>query len=159
MWKQVYNDYQTTYLDSYIVEETFKNWLWNILKKIKIWTSNVKGSKKAKLQCDEVLECLKATNLHATRNVLKRCQSLIDGAPIAKTPSSTPSFSWFEPITPNRNPSPSLDFTPSKNDSGEKSMTKSKMLQNQSTKHDNSCISLFNNFPNLRCLPSCQGGD
>jgi hypothetical protein len=38
-------------------------------------------------------------------------------------------------------------------------MTKSKMLQNQSTKHDNSCISLFNNFPNLRCLPSCQGGD
>jgi hypothetical protein len=29
-----------------------------------------------------MLECLKATNDHETNNVLKRCQSLINGAPI-----------------------------------------------------------------------------
>jgi hypothetical protein len=68
---------------------------------------------------------LKATKGHATRNVLKRCQSVTDGAHIPKTPS----FSWYEPITPNLNPS--LDSTPSKNDGGEKLMTKSKMPQNQ----------------------------
>jgi hypothetical protein len=49
VWKQVYIDYQTTCLDSYIVEETFKNRLWDILKELKIGTSNVEGSEKATL--------------------------------------------------------------------------------------------------------------
>jgi len=89
VWKQVYTDYQTTYLDSYLVEKTLKDQLRDTLKEL-IKTSNQEGLKKATLQCDQVLECLKATNGHATRNVLKRHQSLIDGAfiPIPKTPCS-----------------------------------------------------------------------
>jgi hypothetical protein len=78
---------------------------------------------KTTLQCDEVFECLKATNGHATRNVLKRFQSLMYGAPILETPS-TP----FKLITPNLNTNMSLDFIPSRNDGGEKSMTKLDML-------------------------------
>jgi hypothetical protein len=67
-----------------------------------------------------MLEHLKATNGHATRNVLKKHQSLINGPsiPIPKTSS----FSRSKPIIPTSYTSPSLDFTPSGND-GEKSMT------------------------------------
>ncbi len=79
---------------------------------------------KTTLQCDEMLKCLKATNEHVTRNVLKISQSLMYGAPIPKTPSSTP----FKPITPNLDTNPSLDSTPSRNDGGEKLMTKLDML-------------------------------
>jgi hypothetical protein len=34
----------------------------------------------AKLQIDEMLECLKATNGYASRNILKRCHNMINGA-------------------------------------------------------------------------------
>jgi len=76
-----------------------------------------------------VLKRLKATNGHPTRNVLKRCQSLIDGAfiPIPKTPCC----SWSELITPTSYTNPSLDSTPSRSD-GEKSIIKLEMLQSQS---------------------------
>jgi hypothetical protein len=51
------------------------------LEESKTRISNQEGLKKATLQCDQVLlEHLKATNGHTTRNVLKRHQSLIDGA-------------------------------------------------------------------------------
>ncbi len=46
------------------------------------------------------------------------------GAPIPKTPSSTP----FKPITPNLDTNPSLDSTSSRNDGCEKLMTKLDML-------------------------------
>jgi hypothetical protein len=46
VWKQVYIDYQTTYLDSYLIEETFKDWLQDTLKYLKIRTSNQKGLEK-----------------------------------------------------------------------------------------------------------------
>jgi len=59
-----------------------------MLKELKIRTSNEKGLEKATLQCDEMLQHLKVTNGHVTRNVLKRHQSLIDGAPVSTT--STP---------------------------------------------------------------------
>jgi hypothetical protein len=96
------------------------------LKELKIGTSNQEGLEKATLQCDQMLKCLKATNGHATRNILKRCQSLINGPsiPIPKTPSSN----WFKPITPTSCTNPSLYYTPFGSD-GEKSMTKSEMLQ------------------------------
>lgn len=42
------------------------------------------------LQCDEMLERLKTTNNHATQNVLKREQSLIEYTLIFITPSSNP---------------------------------------------------------------------
>ncbi len=80
MWKQVYIDYQTIYHDSYLMEKNFKDWLWNILKELKIGISNQEGLEKTTLQCDQVLKCLKATNGHVTKNILKRHQSLIDEA-------------------------------------------------------------------------------
>ncbi len=82
---------------------------------------------KTTLQCDQELKHFKATNGHATRNVLKRHQSCIDGVVILETPSS----SQFEPTTPTSYPSPFLDNAPFGND-GEKSMTKSEMLESQS---------------------------
>lgn len=79
MWKQLYINYQMTYLNSYLVEETLKHRLRNILKELKIGISNEEGLNKTTLQCDQVLEYLKAIDGHATRNVLKRHQSLING--------------------------------------------------------------------------------
>ncbi len=79
MWKQLYINYQVTYPNSYFVEETFKHRLWNIVKELKIGISNKEGLEKTTLQCDQMLECLKAIDGHAIRNVLKRYQSLIDG--------------------------------------------------------------------------------
>jgi hypothetical protein len=97
------------------------------LKELETRASNEKGWKKTTLQCDQVLNYLKAINGHATRNVLKKHQNLIVCLPILKTPSC----SWSEPITPTSYPNPTLDFTRSKSD-GEKSMKKSKILHNQS---------------------------
>jgi hypothetical protein len=97
------------------------------LKELKTRASNEKGLKKTTLQCDQVLERLKATNGHATRNVLRKHQNLIMCLPILKTPSC----SWFELITFTSYPSPSLDSTQFRSDD-EKSMTKSKILQSQS---------------------------
>jgi hypothetical protein len=96
------------------------------LKELKIRISNQEGLEKATPQCDQMLECLKVTNGHATRNILKKCQSLIDGPsiPIPKSPSSN----WFKPIIPTSYTNPSLYYTPFGSD-GEKSMTKSEMLQ------------------------------
>ncbi len=74
MWKQLYINYQVTYLNSYLVEETLKHRLWNILKELKIGISNEKGLEKTTLQCDQVLKCLKAIDGHAIRNVLKKHQ-------------------------------------------------------------------------------------
>ncbi len=62
---EVNTNYQTTYHDSYLAKETFKD----ILKELKTRISNKKGLEKTTLQCDQVLEHLKATNGHATRNV------------------------------------------------------------------------------------------
>ncbi len=96
------------------------------MKELKTWTSNEEGLEKATLQCDQILECLKATNGHATRNVWKKHQSLIDGAtiPILETSSSN----WSKPMIPTIYPSPSLNFTPFWSD-GEKPMTQLEMLQ------------------------------
>jgi hypothetical protein len=49
------------------------------LRELKIGISNEEGLNKTTLQCDQVLEDLKAIDGHATRNVLKSHQSLIDG--------------------------------------------------------------------------------
>jgi hypothetical protein len=73
--KQIYIDYQTTYHDSYLVEETFKDRLWDILKELKTITSNQKALEKTTLQCDQMLKCLKGTNGHAIRNIKKTSKS------------------------------------------------------------------------------------
>ncbi len=71
-----------TYLDSYLAEGTFKDQWCDILKELKTRTLIEMGLGKTRLQCDKMLEHLKATNGHATKNILKRHQHLIDGAPI-----------------------------------------------------------------------------
>jgi hypothetical protein len=59
-----------------------------MLTELKTRTSNEEGLERATLQCDEMLQHLKVTNGHATRNVLNRCQSLINGTSLSTT--STP---------------------------------------------------------------------
>jgi hypothetical protein len=49
MWKQIYIDYQVIHLDSYIVKETLKDKLQDILKELKTRASNEKGLEKATL--------------------------------------------------------------------------------------------------------------
>ncbi len=65
------------------VEETLKDHLHDTLKELKIGTNNEGGLERATLECDEVLEHLNAIDGHATRNVLKKCQSLLDGPPVS----------------------------------------------------------------------------
>jgi hypothetical protein len=71
-----------------LAEVTLKDKLWDTLNEFKTRTLNEEELERATLQCDEMLQHLKVTNGHATRNVLKRCQSLIDGALMSTT--STP---------------------------------------------------------------------
>jgi hypothetical protein len=59
--------------------------------------SNGEGNERATLQCDEMLEYLKTTYGHASRNFLKRCQSMIDGIPLPNPRMFTPTS-----ITPIR---------------------------------------------------------
>jgi hypothetical protein len=96
------------------------------LKELNTRTSNEEGSERATLQCDEVLKRLRATNGHATKNVLKRCQSLLDGS-LGSTPS-TPSSNYIELVPPMFNPNASLDSRPTASDN-DKLMIKAKMLQ------------------------------
>ncbi len=123
MWKQIYINYQVIYLDSIFVEETLKDYLWDTLKELKIGISNEEVLEKKTLQCDQVLEWWKVINGDATRNILKRHQSLIDEAPIPSP--STLSSSFQEHVGPTYNPNPSLDSTPFRSDN-EKLMLKCK---------------------------------
>jgi hypothetical protein len=84
----------THHLDSIFVEEILKDHLHDTLKELKTITNNEEGSKRATLQCDEVLECLKAIDGHAIKNILKRHQSLLHGSLVFTC--STPSFSFVE---------------------------------------------------------------
>ncbi len=63
------------------------------MKKLKISTSYEDNLEQATLQCDVVLERLKSINGHASQNVLKRWQSLIDRTPITQSSSPSPSDS------------------------------------------------------------------
>jgi hypothetical protein len=69
---------------------TLDDKLWDTLKELKTKTSNEERLEREILQLDEMLQHLKVTNGHATRNVLKRRQSLIDRALVFTT--STPPF-------------------------------------------------------------------
>ncbi len=84
------------------------------LKELKTRTSNEDDYDKVALHCDDVLEKLKTTYGHTSRNVLKKRQSFIDGVGLTPTISmlidteivyvgiNAPSFLWtlssFTPI-------------------------------------------------------------
>jgi hypothetical protein len=87
--------------------------LWETLKELKTRTSNEDDSDKVALHCDDVLEKLKTTYGHTSRNVLKKRQSFIDGVGLTRTISmlvdteivyvgiNAPSFLWtLSSITP-----------------------------------------------------------
>jgi hypothetical protein len=59
-------------------EESLKDKLQNTLKELKTSKANKEGVKKVVLQSDQVLAQLKSTNGHATQNVLKRWQILME---------------------------------------------------------------------------------
>jgi hypothetical protein len=81
----------THHPNSNFVEEILKDQLRDTLKESKARTSNEKGLKRTTLQCDEVLECLKAIDGHPTNNILKRHQSFLHGSLV------------FSPLTPSSN--------------------------------------------------------
>jgi hypothetical protein len=62
----------------YVFEGNFVKGLCNILKELKIENYNEEGFERATFQCDDVLECLKATYGHASRNCIKRHQNMVD---------------------------------------------------------------------------------
>ncbi len=87
--------------------------MWETLKELKTRTSNEDDSDKVALHCDDVLEKLKTTYGHTSRNVLKKRQSFIDGVGLTRTISmlvdteivyvgiNAPSFLWtLSSITP-----------------------------------------------------------
>jgi hypothetical protein len=96
------------------------------LKELKIINSNEEGLKKVTVQCDQMLEGLKAKNRHAIQKVLKKHQSLIDGAFMSKI--STLTFSYVELVSFTINLNAFLNFRTSLNE-GENAMTKSQELQ------------------------------
>lgn len=95
------------------------------MKELKIINSNEEGLKKVIVQCDQMLEGLKAKNGHAIKNILKKHQSLIDGAFMLKT--STLTFSCVELVSSTINLNAFLNFRPSLSE-GENAMTKSREL-------------------------------
>ncbi len=66
----VYGEYNIPYPNKVFEEDTLKDQLWDVLKKLKIKTSNEKGSERVALWNEEVMMHLKSTQ-HATRNILK----------------------------------------------------------------------------------------
>ncbi len=87
--------------------------MWETLKELKTRTSNEDDFGKVALHCDDVLEKLKTTYGHTSRNVLKKRQSFIDGVGLTRTISmlvdteivyvgiNAPSFLWtLSSITP-----------------------------------------------------------
>jgi hypothetical protein len=78
-------------------------------------------------QCDGMLYCLKATNWHASRNVLNRHQSMMNGVPTHNSMMPIPTSSTHEPKASTFNLLGSLDLRPSI-DNGEWMVTKVKML-------------------------------
>jgi hypothetical protein len=55
------------------------------LKELKTRTSNEDDFNKIALHCDDVLEKLKTTDGHTSRNVLKKQRSFIDGVGLTPT--------------------------------------------------------------------------
>ncbi len=85
---------------------------------------------KATLQCDDILQRLKARDGHVSRNVLKRRHNMMDGVPIPRP--TTLIFSSLELEGFTSIPNASLDSKLHVGDGGEWMMTKAEMLQSQS---------------------------
>jgi hypothetical protein len=97
VWKNIYKDYKKQFPYSEFHPKSLKDRLREFLKELKIGTSNKQGMKRVTLQSDHVIAQLKTTDGHASRNVLKRHQLMIEG-------KSSPSFQSFPNYMHNFNP-------------------------------------------------------
>ena len=88
VWKLVYDQFLYKHPGSKFAEETLKDRLRGTLKELKTGTSNEEGSDRAILQADDVLTRLRNTDSHATRNILRLRQSILDQASGVATPPS-----------------------------------------------------------------------
>jgi hypothetical protein len=75
----VYKDYKKQFPNYEFQFESLKDRLRKCLKELKIGTSNEQGKERVALQFDHVLAQLKTIDGHASRNVLERHQSMIEG--------------------------------------------------------------------------------
>ena len=105
VWKLVYDQFLREHPGSKFAEETLKDRLRETLKELKTGTSNEKGSNRAILQADDVLTRLRNTDSHATRNILRLRQSMLDQASGAATSPST----FSQPSSPGISPSQMQD--------------------------------------------------
>ncbi len=101
VWRNVYLDYQKKYSNSLNVEETLKDELCDTLKELKTGNYNEKGLDNVTFQCDDMLGHLKVIDVHASKNVVKRRQNMMDGVPLhrlATLISSSPEHEGFASI-------------------------------------------------------------
>ena len=80
VWKLVYDQFLCEHHGCKFVEETLKDRLRETLKELKTGTSNEEGSDRAVLQADNVHTHLRNTNSHATRNILRLRQNMLEQA-------------------------------------------------------------------------------
>ena len=86
VWKLVYEQFLREHLGSKFAEDTLKDRLRETLKELKIGTSNEEGFEKAVLQLDDVLTRLRSTDSHATRNILKLRQTMLEQSSFGGNP-------------------------------------------------------------------------
>ena len=115
VWKLVYEHFLREHPGSKFAEDTLKDKLRETLKELKTGTSNEEGSEKAVFQLDDVLTRLRSIDSHATRNILKLRQTMVDQSSSGGNPP-TPGQVQDGSIHPqtsdgsrgHRSPSPSL---------------------------------------------------
>ena len=78
VWKLVYRQFLREHPGSKFAEDTLKDRLRKTLKELKTGTSNKEGSEKVVLQVRNILIRLRSTISHATRNILKLWQTMVD---------------------------------------------------------------------------------
>ena len=78
VWKLVYDQFLCKHPGSKFAEETLKDKLWKILKKLKRGTLNEGESDKAILQPDEVLTHLRNMVSHVMHNILRLWHTMLD---------------------------------------------------------------------------------
>jgi hypothetical protein len=109
VWKLVYDQFLCEHPGSKFAKETLKDRLRETLKELKTGTSNEEGSDRAVLQADDVLTRLRNTDSHATRNILRLRQNMLEQASSGGGNSPT---TFSQPSSPGMAPSQVQDANP-----------------------------------------------
>lgn len=105
----MYEQFLREHPGSKFAEETLKDRLRENLKELKTGTSNEEGSDRAVLQADDVLTRLRNTDSHATRNILRVRQNMLEQASSGGGNSPT---TFSQPSSPGMAPSQVQDVNP-----------------------------------------------